>query len=755
MRRSLQAMFLSSLIAASIVALVMVVHLPAADSSPNPGAMKMEIGSEPHGVPAKAGSQNETKANRLIREKSPYLLQHAHNPVDWYAWGDEAFEKARKEDKPIFLSIGYSTCHWCHVMEHESFEDDEVARLMNDAFVSIKVDREERPDLDHVYMTVCQMMTGAGGWPLNVILTPDRKPFFAGTYFPKESRFGRLGMMDLAPRIKELWRTQREEVLQSVGKIMLALRQVPDSSPGHLPGQDVLDSAYQQLAERFDPVQGGFSQAPKFPTPHNMLFLLRYWKRTGEIKALEMVEKTLQAMRLGGIYDHVGFGFHRYSTDAEWLVPHFEKMLYDQAMLAMTYTEAYQATGKPEYAKTAQDIFAYVLRDMAAPNGGFYSAEDADSEGVEGKFYVWNLEELDRVLESAEADLIKRVFNAKPSGNFEEEATGRLTGSNILHQKDSLSEIASELKLSREVLEQRLEEARKKLFSAREKRVHPHKDDKILTDWNGLMIAALSKGAQAFDRPEYADAAMKAADFILKTMRDPAGRLFHRFRDGEAALHAHVDDYSFLIWGLLELYETGFDVRYLQTALTLNNDFMAHFWDAGGGGLYFTADDAEELLLRKKEIYDGATPSGNSVAALNLLRLARMIANADLEHKAELLARAFSGNIKQFPSAYTQMLVALEFALGPSYEVVIAGRAGADDTHAMLRELRQVFVPGKVVLLRPMDEDLPAITGLAGYAANQVSVDGKATAYVCANYQCKLPTTESDKMIELLGAKKQ
>jgi uncharacterized protein len=748
-------MFFFSLIAVSVATLIMVVHLPAVAASPEPGDMKMEIVSEHHEVPSKAGSQNENKTNRLIREKSPYLLQHAYNPVDWYAWGDEAFEKARKEDKPIFLSIGYSTCHWCHVMEHESFEDAEVARLMNEAFVSIKVDREERPDLDHVYMTVCQMMTGAGGWPLNVILTPDRKPFFAGTYFPKESRFGRLGMMDLAPRIRELWRTQREEVLQSVSKIMLALRQVPDSSPGHLPGEDVLDSAYQQLAERFDPVKGGFSQAPKFPTPHNMLFLLRYWKRTGEIKALEMVEKTLQAMRLGGICDHVGFGFHRYSTDAEWLVPHFEKMLYDQAMLAMTYTEAYQATGKPEYAKTAQEIFAYVLRDMTAPNGGFYSAEDADSEGVEGKFYVWNFEEIDRVLASAEADLVKRVFNAKPSGNFEEEATGRLTGSNILHQKSSLSEVASEFKLSGEVLEERMEDARKKLFDAREKRIHPHKDDKILTDWNGLMIAALSKGAQAFDQPKYADAARKAADFIIKTMRDPAGRLLHRFRDDEAALHAHVDDYSFLIWGLLELYEAGFDVRHLQTALTLNDEFMAHFWDVGGGGLYFTADDAEELLLRKKEIYDGATPSGNSVAALNLLRLARMTANAELEHKAELLARAFSGNIKQFPSAYTQMLVALEFALGPSYEVVIAGRSGTDDTHDMLRKLRQVFVPGKVVLLRPMDEDSPAISGLAGYTANQVSVDGKATAYVCANYQCKLPTTESDEMLELLGAKKQ
>ena len=380
----------------------------------------MEKGTDPQDT--NASPRSECRPNRLIREKSPYLLQHAHNPVDWFAWGDEAFEKARKEDKPIFLSIGYSTCHWCHVMEHESFEDPDVARLMNEAFVSIKVDREERPDLDHVYMAVCQMMTGGGGWPLNVILTPDKKPFYAGTYFPKESRFGRLGMTDLAPRIKELWRTQREEVLQSASKVMLGLRQLPDTSPGHLPGKEVLDSAYRQLAQRFDPVRGGFGEAPKFPTPHNLMFLLRYWKRTGQTQALEMVEKTLQAMRSGGIYDHLGFGYHRYSTDSRWLVPHFEKMLYDQAMLAMAYTEAYQATGKSQFAQTAQEIFTYVLRDMTAPNGGFYSAEDADSEGVEGKFYVWNAEEINHVLEADEADLIKRAFNIRLSGNFEEES---------------------------------------------------------------------------------------------------------------------------------------------------------------------------------------------------------------------------------------------------------------------------------------------------------------------------------------------
>ncbi|MBM3300068.1 MAG: thioredoxin domain-containing protein, partial [Deltaproteobacteria bacterium] len=378
------------------------------------------------------------KPNRLIHEKSPYLLQHAYNPVDWHPWGDEAFEKARREDKPIFLSIGYSTCHWCHVMERESFENEETARLMNETFVSVKVDREERPDIDHIYMTVCQMMTGAGGWPLTIIMTPDKRPFFSGTYFPKQARFGRMGMDDLCQRVKGLWTTRRADVLEAAGQVTAALQQVPDGSPGEALGLDALANAYQQLVDRFDARFGGFSQAPKFPTPHNMLFLLRYWKRTGEAKALEMVEKTVEAMRMGGIWDHVGFGFHRYSTDAHWLVPHFEKMLYDQAMLAMTYIEAYQTTGKSEYEKTANEIFAYVLRDMTAPEGGFYSAEDADSEGEEGKFYVWKVEEIQRVLEERAAEMVIRTFNPEINGNFSEEATGHLTGNNILHLRRPL-----------------------------------------------------------------------------------------------------------------------------------------------------------------------------------------------------------------------------------------------------------------------------------------------------------------------------
>jgi uncharacterized protein len=695
------------------------------------------------------------KANRLIHEKSPYLLQHAYNPVDWYAWGEEAFEKARNEDKPIFLSIGYSTCHWCHVMEHESFEDEETARLMNETWVSIKVDREERPDLDHIYMTICQMMTGSGGWPLNIIMTADKKPFFAGTYFPKESRFGRIGMLELAPRIKEIWATRREEAVQSANKIVLALRQVPEESPGQAPGKDVLARAYQELSQRFDPSQGGFSQAPKFPTPHNMLFLLRYWQRTGDAKALEMVEKTLESMSSGGIYDHVGFGFHRYSTDSEWLVPHFEKMLYDQALLVMTFTEAYQATGKQHYAETSKEITTYVLRDMTAPEGGFYSAEDADSEGVEGKFYVWNMGEIHRVLDPDEVAPVIKAFNLKPEGNFSEEASGRLTGSNIPHLNKPLTEIAASLGTTASELENRLENARRKLFEARELRVRPHRDDKILTDWNGLMIAALSKAAQALNDPEYADAARRAADFVLTVMRNPSGGLLHRFRDGEAGLAAHVDDYAFFIWGLIELYETVFDVRYLAAALELNQYLIEHFWDADMGGFYFTADDGEALLVRKKEVYDGASPSGNSVAALNLIRLGRMVADPELEKMADRIVRAFAGAIGQYPSAYTQMLLALEFAAGPSHEVVIAGVPHAQDTAEMLKVLREPFLPNKVVLMRPLDEEAPEITRLADFTKHHTSSDHAATAYVCMNYNCELPTRDPHEMLELLVTKNQ
>jgi uncharacterized protein YyaL (SSP411 family) len=688
--------------------------------------------------------------NRLINEKSPYLLQHAHNPVDWYAWGPEAFEKARKENKPIFLSIGYSTCHWCHVMAHESFEDPEVARLMNEVFVCIKVDREERPDIDNIYMRVCQMMTGSGGWPLTIFMTPDKKPFFAGTYIPKESRFGRLGMLKLIPSIKEVWQTKHDEILKSADQITAGLNQLSANSMGTELDESTLRTAYAQLASRFDEQYGGFGSSPKFPSPQNLLFLLRYWQSTDDEKALRMVEKTLQSMRNGGMYDHIGFGFHRYSTDSRWLVPHFEKMLYDQAMLAMAYIEAYQATAKMEYGKTAKEIFSYVLSDMTDTGGGFYSAEDADSEGVEGKFYVWTEEEVRQILKGEEADLIINVFNIEKTGNFKEEATAESTGANILHLEKPLTEIAFNMKTSVEDLEMRIETARRNLFTVRSGRVRPHKDDKVLTDWNGLMIAALAKGAQVCNEPEYADAARRATDFILKTMRRPDGRLLHRYRDGQAAVLANVDDYAFLIWGLLELYETTFDTGYLKTALDLNKELIKYFWDDQNGGFYFTADDAEELIVRQKEIYDGAIPSGNSVAMLNLLRLGRITANTDYEEKATKIVKAFSQDVGVSPSGYTQLMVALGFGIGPSYEIVIVGNPEARDTKDMLDALRRHFIPNKVVLLKPDNQESPDIISLAEFTKDQSSIDGKATAYVCLDYACKLPTTDAKKMLELL-----
>ena len=698
-----------------------------------------------------ADSDIKKHHNRLKLEKSPYLLQHADNPVDWYAWGPEAFEKAIKENKPIFLSIGYSTCHWCHVMAHESFEYPEVARLMNDVFICIKVDREERPDIDNIYMRVCQMMTGSGGWPLTILMTPDKKPFFAGTYIPRESQHGRLGMMDLVPRIKEVWDTQHDEILKSADKITASLNQIAHDASGPELDKSTLKTAYDQLTGRYSEQYGGFGNAPKFPSPQNLLFLLRYWQSTNDEKALRMVVKTLQSMQNGGIYDHVGFGFHRYSTDSHWLVPHFEKMLYDQAMLAMAYTEAYQATGISEFEETAKEIFTYVLRDMTDKEGGFYSAEDADSEGVEGKFYVWTEDEIRQTLKGDEADLIINVYSIDKIGNFRDEASGENTGANILHLNKSLTEIAFKNKESVDGLKESVETARQKLFAVRNKRVHPHKDDKILTDWNGLMIAALAKGAQAFDEPKYAEAAKRAADFILTGMRREDGRILHRYRDGHTAILANVDDYAFLIWGLLELYETVFDVDYLQTALDLNSEMIKYFWDEKDGGFYFTAEDAEELIVRQKEIYDGAIPSGNSVAVSNLFRLSRITANTDFEDKANKIMLAFSKDVESAPSGYTQMMVALGFGIGPSYEIVIVGNPEADDTKEMLSSLGKHFIPYKVILLKHDDQETADITKIAEYTEYHSSFDGKATAYVCLDFACKMPVTNTEEMLKLLN----
>jgi uncharacterized protein YyaL (SSP411 family) len=637
-------------------------------------------------------------------------------------------------------------------MAHESFEDPQIAELMNDAFVSIKVDREERPDIDMLYMSVCQMMTGTGGWPLTIIMTPEKEPFFAGTYVPKETRLGRLGMLEIIPRIKEIWTTRKDEALNSASQITAALQKAASPEPSQELDEAILHVAFDQLRDRFDDEYGGFGEEPKFPTPHNLLFLLRYWKRTRDKKALDMVEKTLQAMRYGGIYDQVGFGFHRYSTDRRWLVPHFEKMLYDQALISMAYIEAFQATGKEEYAQSANEIFDYVLRDMTAPDGGFYSAEDADSEGEEGKFYLWTYAEITQILTPDEADLSTKVFNIRQNGNFADETPGSQLGRNILHLTKPLKEIASELNVLELELREHLESIRRKLFAYRNKRIHPNKDDKILTDWNGLMAAALAMGARVLVEPRYAAAAEQSIGFIFDKMFSTEGQLLHRYRDGEAALPAHLDDYAFLIQAMLELFETTFDVDYLKKALKLNEYLLKHFWDDKNGGFYFTADDGEHLLIRQKEIYDGAVPSGNSIAMRNLLRLGRMTANYDLEQKASKIGRAFFDKVRKSASAYTQLMIAVDFAVGPSYEVVIAGDPQAGDTGKMLRTVQQEFIPNKVVIFVPAGSDSSDIKHIAPFTRNQSTIEGKATAYVCVNYTCKLPTTNLYTMLSSLNS---
>lgn len=692
------------------------------------------------------------QTNWLAKEKSPYLLQHAHNPVEWYPWGDAAFKKAKKEDKPIFLSIGYSTCHWCHVMAHESFENEQIAKLMNDAFVNIKVDREERPDIDSLYMSVAQMLTGSGGWPLTIIMAPDKQPFFAATYIPPETRFGRMGMDELIPEIQRLWMDDRNRLDKITKNIRTNLEASATGSKGAELGEGVLEMAFDSLKQRFDEKDGGFGFRPKFPSPHNLMLLLRYWKRMKSQEALRMVEMTLQAMRMGGIFDHVGLGFHRYSTDPKWLLPHFEKMLYDQAMLTMAYAEANQATKKEEYAQTVREIITYVLRDMTSPEGGFYSAEDADSEGEEGKFYVWTEEEVRKVLSKKEADVFLKVYNFETSGNFLEEATGKRMGTNIPHLRKSLVIEAKTRKMTEKVLSELLEGAREKLFAVRERRIHPHKDDKILADWNGLMIAALAKAARILGESSYVEAAKRAATFVLTQMQDAKGRMLHRYRDGEAAIPAFLDDYAFMIWGFLELYETTLEPEYLQKAIKLNTKLLTHFWDETSGGFFFTADDAEDLLVRKKDAYDGAIPSGNSVAMFNLLRLARFTAESDLESKAAKIGQAFSGDVLSAPPGFTLMISSVDFAVGPSFEIVIVGDSTASDTQAMVQAINNQFIPNKVILLVPTDAKTETITQLAPFTKDYEPLDGKATAFVCTNYVCQSPTTDVKTMLKLLDS---
>jgi len=692
-------------------------------------------------------------ANRLAFEKSPYLLQHADNPVDWYAWGDEAFERARREDKPVFLSIGYSTCHWCHVMERESFADEEAARVLNAAFVCVKVDREERPDLDQHYMAVCQMLTGSGGWPLTIVMTPDKRPFFAGTYFPKSRRWGRMGLLELAPLIGEAWRTRREEVLRSADEVIAAVdgsRLKVWSGSGDGLSETTLDEAFHELAADFDESRGGFGGAPKFPIPHHIGFLLRYWKRTGHSQALAMAEKTLAVMRLGGICDHLGFGFHRYSTDTDWLVPHFEKMLYDQALLAEVFAEAFAATGKGEFKRTAGEIADYVLRDLSSPEGGFYTAEDADSEGEEGKFYLWTTDELGDVLGPEEAKLAARIYGLEARGNFSEPGRSR-DGRNILHRGWTAEGPVPEAGLAPEELADLLEKIRQKLFLAREERVRPFKDTKVLADWNGLTIAALASVFRITGEDRYLRAAERAADFVLERMRAPDGRLLHVFAEGAARVPAFLDDYAFLVKGLVGLYEAGFDPGRLEKALELTRRASELLWDEKEGGFFFAAADPE-LGARRKEIYDGAVPSGNSVMLMNLLRLARLTGRQDLEEKASRLAEAFSPDIGGHPRRSTEFLRGLDFALGPSWEVVVVGKVEAPDTRELLKALRGIYLPNTVGLFKPTDraEAGRALERLAPFTKDMGVGGGRAAAYVCSGGTCRRPVSSAAELLDSL-----
>ncbi len=671
-------------------------------------------------------------ANRLINEKSPYLLQHANNPVDWYPWGDEAFEKAKREDKPIFLSLGYSTCHWCHVMERESFEDEEVANILNKHYVSIKVDREERPDVDTIYMAVCQAMTGHGGWPLTIIMTPERNPFFAGTYFPKSSGRGMPGLISILNKVADLWANAREALVKSGEQITEAMSaHTADHNPGEIT-EETLQQAFDYYQQTFDTRYGGFGSAPKFPTPHNLMFLLRYWKTTDNEAALNMVERTLDMMYRGGIYDHIGFGFARYSTDRRWLVPHFEKMLYDNALLALAYLEAFQATGKQEYAKPAREIFTYVLREMTYPQGGFYSAEDADSEGVEGKFYVWTPEEVKEVLGETLGRHYCQDFDITGHGNFEGKNIPNLISTGFV---DGYSE------------------AREKLFNARENRVHPFKDDKILTAWNGLMIAALSFGARVLNEPAYLEAAEKAARFTMQNLRQHNGRLLARYRDGEAAHLAYIDDYAFLIWGLIELYQSGFNTEYLETAIELTKNMIKLFWDQEQGGFFLYGSDSEALITRPKEIYDGATPSGNSVAALNLLRLARLTGDEALAETAQHQLKAFGKTVDESPVGYSYFLMAAWFNITPPIDVTIAGDINSQGTKEMLHAVNSRFLPENLVNLNSPGKQGEKLRQLIPSLNDKTPVQDATTAYVCNNFTCHAPVTNLVNLEELLKQK--
>ena len=686
-------------------------------------------------------NERNNKMNRLASSQSPYLLQHKNNPVDWYPWSKEAFKKAKKQNKPIFLSIGYSTCHWCHVMEHESFEDVEVAKLMNDNFISIKVDREEMPEIDHLYMSVCQAMTGRGGWPLTIVMSPDKEPFFAGTYFPKKGNGSQPGMMELIPSLMNAWEHKQDDIKKTIKQVNDYLIRSNGSEPGKQITEETIKNAFINFTERFDNEFGGFGSTPKFPSPHNLIFLLRYFKTYGDSNAKDMVTHTLHQMRLGGIFDHVGYGFHRYSTDQRWFLPHFEKMLYDQAMISMAYLEAYEATKDQNLAKNTEEIFTYVIRDMMKKNGGFYSAEDADSEGEEGRFYIWTSNEIDQVLGSEKGEDFRKIFGIKKEGNFIDEASGHSMPENIPYLDKSLSVFAETEDIDLNRLTKSIDESRKLLFFEREKRVHPLKDDKILTDWNGLMIAAMAKGGRILNKPVYIDAAHKSAQFILKNLRTNDGKLHKRFRNDEAGLQPHIDDYAFFIWGLLELYESTFETSFLASAIDLSNIMIHDFYDNENGGFFIGPNNGEKLIIRAKDSYDGAIPSGNAVAAMNCIKLSKYTGDLKWEKIAFKTFKTFSKKINQTPSSHAFMLSSYMFGVKSPKEVVIVGEKMNEEVNEKIRKLQSNYNPHTIFLFKSSNGD-SELDRIAPWTTTHETIDNKTTYYVCENFACKRPTTD-------------
>lgn len=683
------------------------------------------------------------QANNLITEKSPYLLQHAYNPVNWYPWGDEAFEKAIQENKPIFLSIGYSTCHWCHVMAHESFEDEEVANLINDHYIAIKVDREERPDIDSLYMKVCQMMAGHGGWPLTIFMTPDKLPFYAGTYFPKESKYGRPGLMEALEQLHIKYTTDPEHIADVTQSVREALdNTIREKSKDKLTLETV-DQAFQQLGRGFDFTYGGFWEAPKFPQPQNLLFLMRYYHFTGKTAALKMVESTLQNMAAGGIWDHIGYGFARYSTDEKWLVPHFEKMLYDNALLLMVYTECYQITKKPFYKQIAEQIIAFIDREMTSKEGAFYSAIDADSEGEEGKYYVWADEEVYDILGEDLGEIYTTAYGITPFGNFE--------GKNIPNLiRANLESVAEEFDLTLRELTNQLETARLALLQEREKRVYPHVDDKILTSWNAMMAAALAKAGKTFESDEYISKAKKAILFIEENLILD-GKLMARYREGETKYHAYLDDYAFLTWAYMELYEATYQLEYLSKSRSMMDKMLDLFWDQENGGFLFSGKENEPLIANDKEIYDSATPSGNSVAAVTLARLGFLTGETGYLDKVEEMYYTFHEDISKQASAGAFFIQSLLLTENLTKEVVILGREDDPSRNKLLADLQREYIPNVSLLVSTVPDSFKDV---ATFASEYKMLNDSTTVYVCENFACQQPTVDMDIALKSILSRK-